>query len=1206
MNLTPVQQHAIAARGNIIVVAGAGTGKTSTLVERCMALLEEGCSIECILMVTFTEAAATEMRGRIREALQKKLESLEAKQADGSHREHFQKQLALLDSALISTLHSFCMQLVRDHFFELGIDPDISVLDDQQIRPLIQQLLDAVFERHYAGSTETDQAVRKLIRIQGRGSDERIRTLVLKLHRYSQSLVAPEKWIEQQRALFAQPEPQHWREWFAEGFQEWRALWLPMLRPFIGNAAVALATNALEAVSANNHLPEISHALHSIKAADEDEKNWPRGSKKNVRDHIKAFFEETDFLVSLANTDKSDPLAEDWELVRHDMLALLDLTREFAGEFATAKREMGGVDFADLEQFALRVLREPQSGNPTAAAQQWQQQLEYLFVDEYQDINAAQDAILSALSRDESKANRFLVGDVKQSIYRFRLADPTIFRGYERLWESGKMSHRISLTENFRSRQGVLDFVNPLFSALMRDAIGGVPYEPLQFGNPENRADLSSKPGDAPRVEFHLVAKLDAEESRGNGDNTEPSDVADLLVTEREARLVALRLRELKEQQQPIWDKTGKRFRPAEWRDMAVLLRSPSSRAEAFAKEFANLGIPIEAARAGFFESTEVSDLVSLLKLLDNPLQDVPLLAVLRSPLVGMSLAELAAVRTIETSAERVKFFWLAARQFVNAKLELEIENDQTTLARSARWKLNQFFQQLERWRQLIRQSSVSHCLEIVLAETFYEVLLRAEPRGEERLANVRRFLELAREYDPYQRQGLFRFLRFIRAQEETPMELEPSPATRDAVQLTSIHRSKGLEFPVVVVAGMGWQFNTRDLHENILLDERYGLCPKVSPSESDQRYPSLPHWLARRRQHRELLGEELRLLYVAMTRARDLLVLTASSTRKDEIPWPSEEAHGFADQEVLSARCYFDWLRLWLRTVTRTEDWTSDREGISTLLSWKIYDENDSRLAIESKPAGVLSITSAGEPPNEAELLKVRQRIAWKYPFASATEQRAKTSVTELRRSETDEEADIARFAQRNIFVLPGRTKTKLSAADIGVAHHRFLQRVSLDSASSESSLKTQAAALLENGWLNAEELEALDFGSLARFWKSELGQEITANFAAVQRELQFTAGLTSADLAALNLHPKENLPPDEVVVVQGVVDLAVILDREIWIVDFKTDAITELELAGKVNTYEPQLKLYALALSRIYNRPVTNCVLYFLAVEAAVPVEI
>jgi ATP-dependent helicase/nuclease subunit A len=1310
-HFTPSQKEAIAARGNVLVVAGAGTGKTSTLVQRCLALLEEGASLESILMVTFTDAAAAEMRHRIRDALQERLRALDGTAGGNSNddpgaclktpqsivaaevtrlqylgdpprdtedvrassrrrlqveqdlRVHFEKQLALLDMASISTLHSFCLQLVREHFYELSIDPEVTVLDEQQTGPLVRQTLDALLERHFASDTESDRAVQSLVRVQGRGSDDRIRALILKLHRYTQSLANPDRWLEEQRALFRQPDPARWREWFVEGFVDWRALWRPALASQVATPAILLSSKALESAPEHPSVAEVADAVQAIIAVDGNDETWPRGSKTAVRSQFKNFFTEAEFLGSLTPAEGSDPLAEDWELIRHPSAALLDLTREFTADFSRAKHDLGGVDFPDLEQFALRLLRDPRTDELTPLARTWQTRLHHLFVDEYQDINAAQDAILTALSRDGAESNRFLVGDVKQSIYRFRLADPAIFRGYERRWGGGAVhARRISLLDNFRSREGVLDFVNGLFDALMREEIGGVPYEPLRFGNPAESLLENSVPGgagdppipsgdspdgmtsasvtyldagfpavassipvggsptgaggspappifwtgskeqeEAPRVEFHLIAK--GEETKGgneagDGQAEESADVSDLLATEREARLVALRLRELHCQRHEIWDKNEKQFRPVRWNDMVVLLRSPAGRVEAFAKEFNTVGVPLEAARGGFFQSTEISDLLCLLKLIDNPLQDIPLLAVLRSPLAGLSVDELAELR----AHNREPSFWETLRRFHSTKRG----TDEDEASASVVWrKVDLFLRQFETWRGLIRQTSLSHCLETALSETCYEELLLTELRGETRVANVRRLLDLARQYDPYQRQGLFRFLRFVATQETLEADLEPASARADdAVRLMSIHKSKGLEFPVVVMAGMGGLFNTRDLHEDILLDENYGLCPKVAPPEGEQRYPSLPHWLANRRQRRELLGEELRLLYVAMTRARDTLILTATSTSKEDPKWDSTGPRALSQQEMLSARSYLDWLQLWLLQATRATDWSNEREGQSDLLRWTIYSQDDPRLARPSNQPPGESRAAIELAPSALDQL--RERVTWSYPFAAAAEERAKTNVTELRRRqvEEDEESQAAPFIRRSNR-LP-RTRPPdggLTAAEAGTAHHRFLERVDLSRTGSVLELKKEAERLSQAMLLSAVEAAILDLEALEKFWQSDVGADIRAQAEHVQREMPFTARFSPADLAAAHLPANTQLPADEFVVVQGVVDLAVILPQEIWILDFKTDRVNAASLPEKVRTYEPQLKLYALALSRIYRRPVTQGWLHFLTLSRTVP---
>lgn len=1190
---TPAQRVAIQARGNVLVVAGAGTGKTSTLVDRCVALLEGGESLEHLLMVTFTEAAAAEMRQRIRGSLLERLAQASGRSAAPAAA-HWERQLALLDTARIATLHSFCLELVRLHFHELAIDPEISVLDEPQTRPLRQAALEALLERHGGEGAPRAAAVRNLIRGYGEGSDAGLRRLILRIHRHTRTLADPDGWIAQQRERFDRADPVFWQDSFPKGVRDWKQFWQPELAAFAGIPNVAACLRALEGLPATPAFADCARVLREVQEADAAE--WPRGSKGKVRGSLEEFFDDARFLGSQIEADGAG-LAGDWAAVRQDMIGLLQLTGEFTSDFSRAKRDLGGVDFADLEQFALRLLWNPDFESPSALAWQWREQFHFVFVDEYQDINAAQDALLRALSREGAEANRFLVGDLKQSIYRFRLANPRIFADYERHWRAGVGGGRcLDLAENFRSREGLLDFINPLFAALMRRSIGGVDYGPaavLRFGDAADRPELSVQADPAPRSELHVLPRP----AKNGVDEPAPasaSEPLDELAVEREARWVARRLRQLHDGGHPVWDAAEHRLRPIAWRDVAVLLRSPASRVEGFAKEFQAAGVPLVAARAGFYHALEISDLLSLLKLLDNPRQDLPLLAVLYSPLVGLSLDELAAVR----AHHRDRPFWTAVRRF-----HREVQNRGSSTAAGLAWpKIDEFLEGFARWREAVRQGSLSRCLGKVLLETHYEPLLRAEPRGAERAANVRHLVDLTRQYDPYQRQGLHRFLRFVAMQEE---ELDPEPAPvpgENAVRLMSIHRSKGLEFPVVVLAGLGTLFNFQDTRGNLLLSEDHGLCPKVLSAEGHARYPSLAYWLASRREKRELIGEELRLLYVAMTRARDTLLLVGTARRKDDASrWPSEPARPLRDREILSAQCPLDWLRRWLPQMSAESDWISETEGQSQRLRWRICTEDDLLVEAEKPPGGVVRDPAA--PPSPAltasALAALQARMEWAYPFVAATRESAKASVSTLRRRARDERDEGARplWKAEPVKTQPGRSgkARSLSAAEAGNAHHRFLQWVPLHATADLDRLKREAQRIQSGGRLTVEEASALDFGALAAFWGSEVGQRIRAHASCVRRELPFTARFSSADLARLGVPPQPGLADDEFIVVQGVADLAVVLPEEIWLLDFKTDDLTRSELEERTALYRPQLELYALALGRIYGRPVRERWLHF-----------
>ncbi len=1165
--LTPSQRQAVDARGNVLVMAGAGTGKTKTLVARCLhCLAQERASLDSLLVITFTEAAAAELRQRLRVELEK--QSVAAPDD-----EHWPRQLALFDLASIGTLHGFCLRLVREHFHELRLDPQLAMLDEGEARQLAADTLAAQFQAHYAGDDAFSRAVQNLIAVHGHGHDEKIRALILRLHHYSQTRPDAAGWLAAQAQKFSAAESTDWPQWLLRGIQDWRDEWLPVLENLQReNPKAAELLAIFHRLKKNSTRADAAAMLDQIVSLGAKE-NFPRGTIKTQRKPLESLFDEAAFLQSLAViSGDTDPLVEDWTWIRGHMETLVRLAQEFEQQFAARKRSDGVLDFHDLEQFALKLLWDFSTGQPTAIARLKRDKLSFVFVDEYQDINAAQDRIIAALSRDDDRANRFLVGDVKQSIYRFRLADPAIFRNYARMWRP-PLGQTIPLSANFRSHPNLLDFVNSVFSLVLREEVGGVAYDrdaQLHSGLPPLPAET---PG--PRVDLLLRLKPKAAEIPTDV----PDELADLEDSAHEARLVAAEVKKLVAAHHPVRERD--QLRPAQYRDFAVLLRSPRSKSDVYAREFERLGIPLTVARGGFFQSAEILDLLSLLRLLDNPLQDVPCIAVLRSPLVGLSLDELAQVRL----AAPGKPFWTA---LVRCR---ETSDAATPLAE----KISRFLDRFSRWRQLARQASLSECLEAVLAETLYADWLRTRPRGPQRVANLERFLALAAQFDQFQRQGLFRFLKFIEAQEETGSEPDvPAVAQENAVRLMSIHQSKGLEFPVVILPALTKAFNEQDLRSEIIFDEEFGLCPRVKPPSSGRHYPSLPHWLAHRRQKRELLGEELRLLYVAFTRARDTLLLVATVT---ETKWKSAwtTPASATPHKLAAARSFADWLALWFAQTVPTANATN---GETPLLRWRLSSDAASVTA----PATALPVASAAndltalDAPTAARLRAV---LDWQYPRQAATQRKAKSSVTELRRAaeELDDEA-------QPLFPPPSRgprrSPAKMSAADTGIAHHKFLQHVAL---AQTTDVTAEAARLVRENFLSPAEHAALDLPALAAFWDSDLGAKIRSHAAAVQRELPFTARFAPTAIAAIIGGSAPDTLADEFIVVQGVADLVVLLEKEIWLVDFKTDQVRPKDLPTKIELYRPQVQLYAAALENIYApRRVTLRALHFLSAHKTV----
>ncbi len=1156
--LTPSQRQAVSARGNVLVMAGAGTGKTKTLVARCLDCLErDEASLDELLIVTFTEAAAAELRQRLRLELEKK-------SAAAPDEEHWPRQLALFDVAHIGTLHSFCLRLVREHFHELGLDPQVAMLDEGEARQLAIETLDEQFKEHYAGEDPFSLAVQDLVRTHGGGRDDKIRALVTRLHHYSQTRPDAVGWLADQLQTFQTAQSSDWLEWFHAGVADWRADWLPVLENLKnGNSKAAGIYDALarwEKKPARSFIAEVLEQILSL----EKTNNLAKGKRIASPKVLKNLFEEAAFLHSLASVKNGvDPLVEDWNWVRGHMETLLKLAQEFEKKFAARKRNDGVLDFHDLEQFALRLLWVFSKNSPTPIAELWRAKLRFIFVDEYQDINVAQDCIITALSRAGGEANRFLVGDVKQSIYRFRLADPAIFREYAHYWNEtrGKV---IPLSENFRSQKGILDFVNSVFGLIMREDIGGVAYD----DQAQLRSGLPAGPTDGPRVELLLRRKT----KPGEVSEDAPDELAEIEESALEARLVASEVKRLVTSGHQIREQD--KLRPATYGDFAVLLRSPKNKSDVYAREFERAGVPLTVARGGFFQSAEILDLLSLLRLLDNPLQDVPCIAVLRSPLVALTLDELAQVRL--AAPEPNKHFWTA---LVRAH---EIGTDSNSPLQQ---KISAFLKRFSAWRTLARQASLSDCLEKILADTLYAEWLRTRPRGAQRVANLERFLNLAAQFDQFQRQGLFRFLKFIEAQEETGAEPDvPAVAAENAVRLMSIHQSKGLEFPVVALPDLSKTFNEQDLRSEIIFDEQFGLCPRVKPPQSGRHYPSLPHWLAQRHQKRELRGEELRLLYVAFTRARDHLILTATIPEsKWKSAWSSAEP--VTPHQIATARSFAGWLALWFAQNVNPGDATS---GETPLLRWRFVPD-EALVADGSKSVPETNKPMAGLDVPTAD--RLRRMLIWEYPNEAATGRKAKASVTELRRAaeELDDEAD-------PIFQPPARLTRRpaggLSAAETGTAHHKFLQHFDL----ANPDIAAEADRLLREQFLTKEEHAILDLPALTAFWKSELGAKIRAHASVVQRELPFTARFSPAEITAITGGPADESLGEEFVVVQGVADLIVLLPEEIWLVDFKTDDVRARDLEARVATYRPQLQLYAAALEKIYSCKVTLRALHFL----------
>ena len=1251
-DLTTQQQAAVEIEGDVLVMAGAGTGKTHTLVERVLHFAlraDRPVPLDRILVVTFTNAAAAELRRRLRDRL---TERYEAAPED----ERVAAQLARLDCAAISTIHGYCLRLLREHFHVLGLDPAVSVLEEGEARQLQLEAIETVFEPLYTATENFATAARDLWQRQFQGDVDLAAQTVLQLHGQVQALADPTGWLAAQENEWSAPNPAVWLAALLQFFPVWAQEWAVTLTRWDGSPDNPNAARRVSLLRALGTGPvtrdDAAAALQKI--VEQPTETWPDRRKTECRKPLLGLFTEATALSEwfVVPVGGADPLVEDWGWVRHRMLTLLELLRRFQKEFTRRKREVAAVDFTDQEQLALDLLgREVVAGVGTEAAETERARYELVLVDECQDLNAAQDAILRSVSRngDSTAGNRFLVGDVKQSIYRFRQADPAIFQRYATAWSRGESSQGdaggakgrvLTLTENFRSAALLLDFVNGFFPWVLRRELGGVDFGPeatLQFGAPTTRTALS---GGGPRVEFHLSRSRGRDESPEDGETT-GDELEPIEKMAAEAQRVAVRLRELHASGSPIWDKGRKMLRPVRWSDMAVLLRSEKSRAEDFATAFATAGVPLRVNLEGFFDRLEIRDLWNLVELFDNPLQDIPLTGVLRSPLAGITdVNELAVIRMVR---RRENCWWTLLQVFHQAGQTPEVQPAQAPpvapdlwtaegepildgpeifvhpeiagLARRAWAKVDLFLRRFAEWRRLALRGSVVRALEAALDDTGFEAAYRIRPTGATANANLQQFLELTRKFDRGAsglRGGPRRLLRWLKSLRDAGTVPAAVPGGSEAVTLMTIHKSKGLEFPIVAVAALGTEFNRRDLDQGeVMRDAEFGLAPRIHNPTGDS-YSGPTRWLARRRQESELLGEELRLLYVALTRAADWLLLfgTGSSTRIEQ--WQTNgELMGppFSIAELRSAKSPLDWVG---RTITRWANvsWPESGSGETPCLIWRVWGERE----------GVVSESEAIPLPSSQTPLGASSTVVepFVYPHAAATHEPAKATVTGLRKRiqlEAAEESgrlqlgrskDGSRSLNRGESSEPGDS----SAVERGLLYHRFMEHVDLSRAGSDTDLSSELERLVRIGRFTAAEATILDLGALVRFWAGPLGTQIRRSGADVRREVPFTLRLDVADLRGLGFAPAPGLADDEFVVVQGVVDLVFLGMDSAWILDFKTDRLPEGEatasakIACKADDYRPQLAVYALAVERLLGRPVTAGWLHFLASGAEVDV--
>ena len=1170
IRLTPQQQRAVDDRGgSLLVSASAGSGKTKVLVERLFSYMErEHCHVDDFLIITYTRAAASELRGKIAAELSHRV----AEHPDDAH---LRRQMFRVYQADIKTVDAFCAALLRQNVHLLpavegrSLTPDFRVLDEQEAELLRVRVLQQVLEEFYQRLEQGDDRCELLAETLGAGRDDRaLEELVLEIHGKIQSHPYPIRWLRQVGTMWEElPEDLADSEYgriIMEDTVRRTGFWATRLRreaedlrddpdifdcygPQFLRAAESLERYAAAAADGWDAMGAVTPVFETLKAVKGAENAARKETAKAVWDRCKA---EVKKMLAVYQVGSAAYL-EDLRMMAPAMLALIDLTDRFAAAYQAEKVRRNAIDFSDQEHYAISILVDEQ-GEPTELAQQVAARYREVMVDEYQDTNEVQNCIFRAISDVERRL--FAVGDVKQSIYRFRLADPTIFLGKYLAYRDAAEAEegeprRVLLQSNFRSRRQILDASNFVFAGIMSAQLGEMDYgadEELRFGAeyylPRTDTD----------TEFHLISVANTEEETFDR-------------TEVEARFVAHRIRQMLDEGYPVQE--GETLRPVRPEDIVILMRSPRARLKAYAAAMARENIPFAAEEdEDFFSAMEVAVMLSFLQIIDNPRQDVPLIAVLRSPLFGFAPDDLARIRSLQPTGDYYE--------------ALCLDDTPATVA---------FRATLDDLRQAARDLPVDRLLWQIYSDCHALAVFGAMEDGEQRKNNLIALFTYAGQMAGAGKGGLFDFVTYVHGLLER--DDVPALSTRQSgggVRLMSIHKSKGLEFPVVVLADLHKDFNLVDLRRPVLVHPELGLGTECVDRERRIRYDSVSKTAMAMRMERESKSEEMRILYVAMTRAREKLVLVdCMKYARKRVRDLAALASYPADPEVVgSAKCLGDWVLLPLLCAAESESirrWAEvEMPAPVSLDGWEIHVWENPVADIPERDGEILSANGTTFHPNLLE----RQ-----YGYERATVIPTKVTATQLKGREKDEEIaegaptpyrapsfEKPRFLQR---------EKKLSAAERGTAMHLVMQYLHF-AATDEAAVAKQVADLAERHLITDEQAEAVDCAAIAAFLTSPLARRIAAA-EKVYREYRFALLMSAAiyDSAAAG----------EEMMLQGVVDCAFDTPEGLVIVDFKTDRIRPGEEPERARTYRPQLEAYAAALSRVLERPVAEKILYFFA---------
>lgn len=1257
VTFTEDQQRVIDTRNrNILVSAAAGSGKTAVLVERIIQKIcakENPVDIDRLLIVTFTSAAAAQMRERISDAIMKRLE-------EDPENEHLQKQSALIHNAQITTIDSFCLFIIRNNFNAIGLDPGFRVADEGEIKLTKKDVIDQLLEDKFA---EADDRFLHFVECYSTGvGEQNIEEAITRLYDFSMSYPFPEEWLESRKkdydleSLNDLPE----KDWYKRLLTYLDT----MIKECISNMQMALKL-AMEPSGPDQYIENleddivilqnlgkareydklyklfdmVSFSTLSRKKGtdvDPDLKDMVKGIRDGMKDTIKDI--QKNFFQILPEN-----IVDDMKVCKEVVEELVDLTLAFKERLDAAKRDKNLIDFSDMEHFALQILlKKDEEGNliQSETALEMQDYFEEIMIDEYQDSNDVQELLLKSISGEaKGNYNRFMVGDVKQSIYKFRLARPEIFMEKYNTYDASVDAQermRIDLSKNFRSRQEVTDATNFVCGQIMRESVGNVDYDEKAVLN------LGATYYPAPEHENDFQTEVII---------AEPNEEEEMSNKELEAHLVAQKILELKEHFKVTDSKTGE-LRPTRFGDIVLLFRATSGWDEDFRKVLATYNIPVHiSSKTGYFQTLEIQGIVNLLKVLDNPLQDIPFYGFLKLPFIDFTEMEIASVKTIyqvlhETKEGEKIILPSLYEQFVFFKEEafgkysdiLQNTSFSTTFLQELKLKAEKMLSWVADFRQRISYTPIKELIQEILLDTGYASYVGSLPGGEQRKANMELLLEKAGTFEKTSFYGLFHFIRYLETIQEQDVDFGEAnilDENADVVRIMTIHKSKGLEFPICFVCGMSKQFNLMDTRQSIVMDVEAGIGVDFIDPEVRIKRKTLRKNIVSQLMKEDTRGEDLRVFYVAMTRAREKLFLTGyckdfADYLKKYARIMSHKEQKLSYSDIMDAKNYFDLVILSCMRHRGMKPFLQEA-GVPTdenhhlpysdipvrISTWK-YQENLEKEVLETGKAAVLedALLHTGELRDEKLASILQDKLLATYTHENLAGLTVKTTVSELKKAAYEEILEPAAELfpeQKEVYVPTFMREEALKGTQYGTAVHKVMELLSYGEefdrllknrqdeatffADCKKQIKREMDSWIAEQIVDAEDISCVRTDKIAKFFESSLAKRMikAKGNQALYQEQPFVIGLPASRL-------KPEFPDTETILIQGVIDVFFYEDDEIVLVDYKTDHVLKSE--ELVQRYKEQLKWYEDALTQLTGKRVKERIIYSFRLDEEIPV--